>query len=163
MPRQTQMNSYSNARRLLEKQPRVRTFQTRNSCSSNSWSTVRDSCKKKWIGLKIGAENWLDCWIVVKKWMSCWKLLTVENKSRDRKKVLKQLLKQMRVVLSCSRLQSLWSDTPWAKAQRIFIKRVHIASDGLCVANQQAKPTKQSKQAKQSQEIQERKQSMQSN
>ena len=44
----------------------------------------------------------------------------------------------------------------------ILIKRVKIASDGLCVVNQQAKPTKQSKQAKQSQEIKESKQSMQS-
>ena len=41
VPRQTQVSAYSQIGRLPEKQPRVRTFPTRNSCSSNNRSTVR--------------------------------------------------------------------------------------------------------------------------
>ncbi len=43
---QTQISSYSNARRLPEKLPRVRAVQTRNNDSSNSCSTFRNYCKK---------------------------------------------------------------------------------------------------------------------
>ena len=62
---QTQMGNYSQARRLLERQPHVRAVQTRNRCLGSSWSTVWVFCRKKCTGLKIGVKNWLDCWIVV--------------------------------------------------------------------------------------------------
>ena len=80
VPRQSQTSTYSQARRLPERQPRVRTVQTRNSCSSSSWSTVRDFCRKKWTGLKIGVKKWLGSWIVAKntEWIvDVWKLMQV--------------------------------------------------------------------------------------
>ena len=52
----------------------------KKSCSSNSWSTVWDFCRKKWTGLKIGVKKWLDSWIVAKKteWtVDFWKLRQV--------------------------------------------------------------------------------------
>lgn len=76
VPRQTQTLTYSNARGLPESQPRVRTVRTSNSCSSSIWSTVRDSWRKKWTGLKFGVKNWLDGWIVANntEWVAenCW-------------------------------------------------------------------------------------------
>ena len=80
VPLQSQTAVYLQARRLPERQPRVRTVQTKNSCSSNSWSTVWDFCRKKWTGLKIGVKKWLDSWIVAKKteWtVDFWKLRQV--------------------------------------------------------------------------------------
>ena len=80
VPLQSQILFYLQARRLPERQPWVRTVQTKNSCSSNSWSTVSDFCRKKWTGLKIGVKKWLDSWIVAKKteWtVDFWKLRQV--------------------------------------------------------------------------------------
>ena len=112
VPRQTQINSYSQVRRLPEKQPRVRTVQTRNSCSSSSWSTVRDFCRKKWTGLKIGVKNWLDCWIVANKteWIAetCWLLKTKANVETESVGAIVE-----------TKVRFSWSDTPWAKARRI--------------------------------------------
>ena len=78
VPLQCQTTLYSQARRLLERQPHVRAVQTQNSCSSNSWSTVWDFCRKKWTGLNIGVKkvtgllncsqkNWMDCWLLKTK------------------------------------------------------------------------------------------------
>ena len=64
VPLRIQIAFYLQATRLPERQPRVRTVQTRNSCWSSSWSTVWDFCWKKWTGLKIGVKHLLDCWIV---------------------------------------------------------------------------------------------------
>ena len=66
-PLQSQSAFYLQARRLPERQPHVSTVQTKNSCSSSSWSTVRDFCRTKMTGLEIGVKNWLDCRIVAKK------------------------------------------------------------------------------------------------
>ena len=45
VPRPMQIRDYSQARRPLERQPRVRAFPTRNICLSNSCYTVLNSCR----------------------------------------------------------------------------------------------------------------------
>ena len=78
VPRQSQTRTYSQARRLPERQPHVRAVQTRNSCLSSSWSTVWDFCRKKvdyaenWCEkmtglLNCSQKNWMDCWLLKTK------------------------------------------------------------------------------------------------
>ena len=113
VPRQSPTRPYPRARRLPERQPRVRTVQTRNSCWSSSWSTVRDFWRKKWTGLKIGMKNWLDCWIVANKteWIAetCWLLKTKANVETESVGTTVE-----------TNVQGRGSDTLWAKARRIL-------------------------------------------
>ena len=74
---------YSQARRLQETQPRMRTFQTRRSCLSNSWSTVRNSSRKKWTGFEIVAKKVNE------------QLKIVDNYCKQLKHALKHMLKEM--------------------------------------------------------------------
>ena len=73
MPRQTQTSNYPQVGRLPEKQPRVRTFQTRNNEFGQQLKHCSKFLQKKWTGFEIDAnrcnslqKNEMDCWIVVK-------------------------------------------------------------------------------------------------
>ena len=84
---QSQTKVYFHVRRPLGQQPRVRTFQTRNSCSVNSWSTDRNSCRKSGLGskslqqelnallkiAKVAPKSWSKHWN--KCWNKCWKIM----------------------------------------------------------------------------------------
>ena len=98
--RQIQTLPYSNARRLPERQPRDRTVWTRNSCSSSSWGTVRDFCRKKLTRLWFGVKTSLDFWILANK---LYGLLNIVDHG----------------VFDCLLSKGRRSDTLWAKARRI--------------------------------------------
>ena len=105
MPLQSQTDIYSQARRLPERQPRVRTVQTRNTCSSRG--AVRDCCRKKWTGLEIGVEKLTGLLNRCEK-MGCWKLLPVETRVETG---------SVETMVETN-IRCWWSDAPWAKARR---------------------------------------------
>ena len=122
VPPHWQTTPYSNAGRLLEKQPRVRAFWTRNNCLGKKQQQllISESISEplSWNGLFLESMSG--------------KLLTFWWNLKQKREVIAE------VFAHCTFSKGWWSDTLWAKARRISHKETlvfrQIWDGGECFA-----------------------------